>query len=268
MRRGVEGEMADPMSERPEEAGNESARPPHAGPVSYSQLWHILPFSILAFSAGAALTRLIPALRWESLPIMAVGIATAAFALMLNRIVVRSPAAPPAEAQDLIGAGLRALLDSAGPSVVAIDLSGQLIYCNPAVERLLGYHAAELVNLAGLAEMEIVGSGKTDRLLAEMKKLCNIYKAPEAKAAERLASYFECVRTLPPSMVPSFDTQVRRKNGEIFPITLHISALRDSAGELGGLVAVAVDQSAVLHREQAQRESQERYRDLFENSSE
>jgi PAS domain S-box-containing protein len=260
--------MADPMSERPEEAGNESARPPHAGPVSYSQLWLILPFSILAFSAGAALTRLIPALRWESLPIMAVGIATAAFALMLNRIVVRAAAAPPAEAQDLIGAGLRALLDSAGPSVVAIDLSGQLIYCNPAVERLLGYHAAELVNLAGLAEMEILGSGETDRLLAEMKKLCNIYKAPEATAAERLASYFECVRTLPPSMVPSFDTQVRRKNGEIFPITLHISALRDSAGELGGLVAVAVDQSAVLHREQAQRESQERYRDLFENSSE
>ena len=34
------------------------------------------------------------------------------------------------------------------------------------------------------------------------------------------------------------------------------------------MVAVAVDQSAILHREQAQRESQERYRDLFENSSE
>ena len=34
------------------------------------------------------------------------------------------------------------------------------------------------------------------------------------------------------------------------------------------MVAVAVDQSDNLHREQAQRESQERYRDLFEHSSE
>jgi PAS domain S-box-containing protein len=260
--------MADPMSERPVDTGSENTRPQHAGHGSYSQLWLILPFSILAFSAGAALARMIPALRWESLPIISVGVATAAFALMLNRIVVRAAAQPPAEAQEMIGAGLRALLDSAGPAVVAIDLSGQLIYCNPSVERLLGYHAAELANITGMAELEIFGPGEADRLLAEMKKLCNIYKAPEATAAARLASYFDCIRTLAPSSVPSFDTQVRRKNGEAFPITLHISALRDAAGELGGLVAVAVDQSAVLHREQAQRESQERYRDLFENSSE
>ena len=33
-------------------------------------------------------------------------------------------------------------------------------------------------------------------------------------------------------------------------------------------MAVAVDQTATLHQEQALRESQERYRDLFENSSE
>ena len=83
-----------------------------------------------------------------------------------------------------------------------------------------------------------------------------------------MAAYLQCVRMLPPSMVPSFDAKVRRKDGVHIPVMLHISALRDAVGELTGMVAVAVDQSANMHREQAQRESQERYRDLFEHSSE
>ncbi len=83
-----------------------------------------------------------------------------------------------------------------------------------------------------------------------------------------MAAYLDCVRTLPPSMVPSFDAQLRRKDGVVFPATLHISALRDGTGAISGLVAVAVDQSATMHKEQDLRESQERYRDLFENSNE
>ena len=76
------------------------------------------------------------------------------------------------------------------------------------------------------------------------------------------------VRALPPSQVPSFEAQFRRKDGTILPVTLHISALRDGRGSMQGLVVVALDRSATLRQEQAQRESQERYRDLFENSSE
>ena len=157
--------MADPMSERPEEKGREeSAHPVHTGHGGFSPLWLILPFSILAFSAGAALARLIPSLRWESLPIVAIGVAMAALAFMLYRIVVRAAAGEaPVETQDVIGAGLRALLDSAGPAVIAIDLRGQLVYCNPAVERLLGFHAAELVDMATRAEMDIFGPGESDR---------------------------------------------------------------------------------------------------------
>jgi len=257
------------MSERLEEqAKSENARPAPGSHGGMSELWLVLPFSILAFSAGAALARLIPALRWESLPILAAGIATAAFAFMLNRLVVRAAAAPPAQTLEIIGEGLKALLDSAGPAVVAMDTEGRLIYCNPAVERLLGYHADELMNVTGRMDKEVLGPGEGDRLLREMKQLCNMNQPTEKNTPARLAAYFDCVRTLSPSTVPSFDAQVRRKNGEMIPVTLHISALRDASGQLGGLVAVAMDQSAVLHREQAQRESQERYRDLFENSSE
>jgi len=261
--------MKKPMIERLEEmASREEPRPAPGTRGAISELWLVLPFSILAFSAGAALERLVPALRWwESLPVLSAGVATVAFALMLNRLVVHTAAVPPGQLE-LIGEGLRALLDSAGPAVVAMDLNGRLIYCNPAVERLLGYHASDLENISGAAETEILGPGEADRLLAEMKKLCNIKTSEEATRENRLAAYFDCVRTLPPSAVPSFDAHVRRKNGEVFPVTLHISALRDASGALGGLVAVAMDQTDTVHHEQALRESQERYRDLFEHSPE
>ena len=101
-----------------------------------------------------------------------------------------------------------------------------------------------------------------------MQKLCGIEREPDSTPEGRMAAYLDCVRTLPPSMVPSFDAKVRRKDGSLVPVTLHISVRRDHAGAISGLVAVAVDQTATLHQEQDLRESQERYRDLFENSSE
>jgi len=45
-----------------------------------------------------------------------------------------------------------------------------------------------------------------------------------------MAAYLECVRSLPPSRVPSFDAALRRKGGELLHVTLHTSALRDAAG--------------------------------------
>ncbi len=220
--------MKEPIIERLEQKAKQmTLRPAHAGT---SELWLALPFSILAFSAGAALARLIPALRWESLPILAAGIATAAFAFLLNRLVVRAAATQPAETLAIIGEGLKALLDSAGPAVVAMDTEGRLIYCNPSLERLLGYHASELMNVNSKTGMEILAPGEVERLLAEMKKLCNIDTGPESTPAARLAAYFGCLRTLPPSIAPSFDVQVLRKSGEIVPVTIHISALRNASG--------------------------------------
>lgn len=250
------------MSEQPE-ALSQQAQPAPAELSGISQLWLILPFAILAVSVGAALARIFPHFRWESLPVVAAVVATAMFAFLLNRrlLSVRTGqgAAPIAE-------GLRELLDSAGPAVVAVDLAGRLIYCNPATERVLGYRTAELLDRWG--EVEILAPGEALRLVAEMFKLCRVERPADATGAGLMAAYLQCVRMLPPSTVPSFDAKVRRKDGVHIPVMLHISALRDAAGELTGMVAVAVDQSDNLHREQAQRESQERYRDLFEHSTE
>ncbi len=238
-------------------------RPRAAVRGGISQLWLALPCCIMALWAGALLGRSAPSFQWEILPLLAAAIATAVFALILNKRLLRPEAGPEAVP---IGESLRELLDSAGPGVVATDLNGALIYCNPSAERMMGYRAAELLALWNTGEL--LTRGESERLLTEMQKLCHVTQALPPTPGERIRAYVECVRSLPPSMVPSFDAQLRRSDGAIVPVALHISALRDSTGELTGMVAVGVDQSAVLSRDQTHRESQERYRDLFENSSE
>ena len=243
---------------------NEQPQPAPAEHGGVSQLWLILPFSILAISVGAALARLFPHFRWESLPVVAAVVATALFALLLE-----SAAAARRSRQDAepIAEGLRELLDSAGPAVVALDLGGRLIYCNPATERVLGYRAAELLELWGT--VEFLRPAKPSVWWRRCRSFAAWTATRNPRAPGCMAAYMECVRMLPPSMVPSFDAKVRRKDGVHIPgrcCTSRRCATR--SGELTGMVAVAVDQSENLHREQAQRESQERYRDLFENSSE
>ena len=250
--------MQEPMSELPQRDGESSAKRPAAS-RGVSELWLILPVSILALSAGAALARLAPNFKWESLPILAAAIATALFALLLNRRLLRTTVLPEQEA---IGEGMRQLLDSAGPGVVAMDLNGRLVYCNPSAVRLLGYPVAELAERWGT--MELLAPGEGDRLLGEMQKLCHVKLNPETTPAGRMVAYLACLRALSPSTVPTFDTHVIRKDGAQVPVhTARLCAARRT-GRVDGHGGRGRGSERDLHREQAQRESQERYRDLFE----
>ena len=227
-----------------------------------SLIWPALACLSLALAAGAVAARLLMGHRFDGLLIFSALLAVVVLGL---RVLVRDPM--PAETVAVpVAEPLRDLFDSAGPAVVAIDLHGRLTYVNPSAERLLGYHADELMK--EWASFQILGPGEGSRLIGEMQRICGDEKPLPPTQAGRLAAYLDCVRSLPPSHVPSFDAQLRHRDGELIPITLHTSALRDRSGAVAGLVAVAIDQSATLRHDQAQRESQERYRDLFENSSE
>jgi len=238
------------------------AQPPPAARSAVSRLWPAFAGLSLALTVGAVGARLGAGPRFDGLLIFATG----ATALVLGlRLLIRERA-PQQPLVFPVSEPLRALFESAGTGIVAVDLEGRLTWVNPSAERMLGYHADELTK--EWATFEILGPGEGARLVAEMEKLSGLQGAPEPTPAGRMARCIECVRSLPPSKVPAYDAQLRRKNGELLPVTLHISALRDHGGTVTGLVAVAVDQGASLRQEQAQRESQERYRDLFENSSE
>ena len=225
-------------------------------------MWSALAVLSLAMAAGGITARLEAGPRFDWLLLMtAIGL-TAAVAM---RLLADNSAEREAAGQ-YAGDPFKDLLDSAGTMIVSIGLDGRLTFINPTAERLLGYRAAELVNKSRTVELLAPGEGA--RLITELQRGCGIEYGEENSTASRLAAYEEIIRALPPSQVPSFETHLRRRNGEHFPVRLHISALRDQDGEPAGLVAVAVDQSSASRKDQWKREARERYRDVFENSSE
>jgi PAS domain S-box-containing protein len=258
MQDGAQALKSTPSKQAAEPASSDDSVPKSDASV----LWPVLAGLSMALACAAVAVHLIIGPRFDGLLIFA---AAASSLPLAFRLLMRQRAASQLH---LVPAPepLRDVFESAGPAVAAIGLDGCLTYVNPSAERLLGYHADELIKQWG--SFEVLASGEGDRLVAEMEKLSGFQGPAATVPIARLAVCMECVRALPPSQIPSFDTQLRRKDGEIIPITLHISALRDTAGAMTGLVAVAVDQSATLRHDQAQQESQERYRDLFENSSE
>ncbi len=62
---------------------------------------------------------------------------------------------------------LSEIFDSAGPMLIAIGLDGCISQMNPAAERLLGYHAAELVGQPRTAD--ILAPGEGPRVISELQ---------------------------------------------------------------------------------------------------
>jgi PAS domain S-box-containing protein len=244
-----------PVGNEPEEAAAE----PKAG----------VPFTWPTLIAGFILSAIVGTIlaRLADRPIIdGILVLTSCAAVCVLALRLVPPAADPLQLDLLISQPLRELLDSAGPAVVTIGLDGRLTFINPAGERMLGYHAEELMN--DWTTLEILAPGEGARLLAELARHCGSDAPVPESPTERMGGFMQLLRSLPPSRVPGFDAQLRRKDGAPLPVTLHFSALRNSRGVVTGLVAIAIEQTVTHHHDQDQRESQERYRDLFESSSE
>ena len=163
----------------------------------------------------------------------------------------------------------RSILDSAGPVMIACDLSGRINLFNPAAERMLGYRASDVLGKLTAADLfpesEMVRVG--EQLTASLPSAKPHPEVPP-ETADQLLPYVRYVASFPASRVRGFEMRYRRKDGSTFPAMVYLSAVRSSLGSIDGLVSVAVDLSATRRAEYALRESEERYRDLFENSAE
>jgi PAS domain S-box-containing protein len=229
---------------------------------SSSSVWSALAVLSLAMAAGGITARLEAGPKFDWLLLMTATTLTAAVAMRL----LADHAAEREAAGRYGGNPLKDLLDSAGPIILSIDLDGRITYVNPPGERLLGYRSAELIGEH--RAFELLAPGEGVRLVAEMQRICGVEGPPPSTPESRLESYASMLRAMPPSQVPSFETQLRRKDETDFPVRLHVAALRNQEGELIGLVATALDLTTVVRRDQWKREARERYRDVFENSTE
>jgi PAS domain S-box-containing protein len=120
------------------------------------------------------------------------------------------------------------LLDAVGHAVIATDLQGRVIYWNSAAERTYGYSAAEML---GNSLRRIVPDDMDDYADEIMAKV----RAGESWSGEFL---------------------VKHKNGTVFPVLVTDDVIRDSRGEVIGIVGVSTDTSASKRVEERLRRSE------------
>ncbi len=224
--------------------------------------WSALAVLALAMAAGGITARLEAGPRFDWLLLMTAMGLTAAVAM---RLLADSDAEHQARAR-YQGDPLRDLLDSAGTVIVSLDMEGRLAFVNPAGERLLGYYASELVNES--SARDLLAPGELDRLTAELQKISGIQPVGDENSSGTLETFQQIVRALPPSQIPPLEANLQRKNGEMVPVRLHVSSMRNSTGDPVGLVVVAQEYSAAERNELLRKEPRDRARDVFESSTE
>jgi PAS domain S-box-containing protein len=137
---------------------------------------------------------------------------------------------------------LKAITDSAQDAILMMDPEGKVSYWNPAAESIFGYTSTEVLG----------------RDLHELI-------APQRYHEEHHAAFPEFQRTgRGPAVGKRLELQALRKDGQEITVALSLSAVR--VKEDWCAVGILRDITARKHAEQALRESEERFRILFESS--
>ena len=109
---------------------------------------------------------------------------------------------------------LAAIVESSDDAILAKDLTGIVMACNAAAERLFGYSADELIGQSIRILIPPDRQGEEDDILARMAR------------GERI-DHFETVRV--------------RKDGRFLDVSLSVSPVRDSTGTIIGVSKIARD---------------------------
>jgi PAS domain S-box-containing protein len=134
----------------------------------------------------------------------------------------------------------RRLYESMMDAFVSAGMDGRIREFNQVYQRMLGYSDEELKRLT---YMELTPAR---------------WHASEAKIVEE--------EVLPRGYSEVFEKEYRKKDGTVFPVELRTCLTRDAAGQPVAMWAVVRDITERKRAEEVLRESEERYRALFEDS--
>ncbi len=134
---------------------------------------------------------------------------------------------------------LATAIEQSGESVVITDIEGQIEYVNPAFTRMTGYSAEEAL-------------GQNPRILKSGKQSPDYYK--------------QIWRTILAGRVWSGDLINKRKDGSLYTEQMTVTPVRDTKGAISNFIAIKDDVTQRRAAEEGLRHSEDRYRDLVENS--
>jgi two-component system cell cycle sensor histidine kinase/response regulator CckA len=132
----------------------------------------------------------------------------------------------------------RALVDNSPDILYRTDLDGRIVYVSPSVYRLSGYTVEEALGMK-MAEEVYLFPNERQLFLAELQEN---------------------------GQVANFEAQLKRKDGSIWWASTNAHFLRDSNGQISGVGGVTRDISKLKSAEAALKESEKKYRHLFETA--
>jgi PAS domain S-box-containing protein len=135
---------------------------------------------------------------------------------------------------------LASIVESSDDAIIGKDLDGNVTSWNRAAQKMFGYSEGEIKgkNLSILLQ-----SNLSDELDHEMVKI---------KLGQS---------------IKQFDTIMVKKNGELIDVSLYISPIYDPEGNMTGISIIAHDTSERKKIEGELKDSEERYRELFNNAN-
>ncbi len=133
----------------------------------------------------------------------------------------------------------KTLVETMPDGVLVIGLDGKIEYASPSAVRLHGYDSAK----------ELVGRDISDTNLPEKRK-----------AFRKLFQ-----KHLKTDAIHNFEMVTLRKDNSKFLVEVHATLIKDQNGSPSGLLATSRDITAKHEADKALRESEEKYRHIFEN---
>jgi PAS domain S-box-containing protein len=136
----------------------------------------------------------------------------------------------------------RELADSLPQAVFELDSGGVFTYVNEAGMEMFGYTREDLERGTGI--LQVIDPSDHENISRAVAKMM------DGRSTGAVREYL-----------------ARRKDGSTFPGVAYTTLIADEDGNPAGIRGIFTDISDRLEAEEARRESEERYRDLFENAS-
>jgi diguanylate cyclase (GGDEF)-like protein/PAS domain S-box-containing protein len=154
-----------------------------------------------------------------------------------------------------LSAWQEAVLDSTDYSIISTDTSGTIVSFNSAASRMLGYRAEEMIGKKTPAVFHVA-----DEVVGRAKEL-------SAELGRSIEPGFEVfVLKAKDNIVEEREWTYVRKNGTRFPVRLSVTPIYGSRGKISGFLGVASDLTESRRAQSNLRESEARYRSLFEGA--
>ncbi|MFL5300726.1 MAG: PAS domain S-box protein [Anaeromyxobacteraceae bacterium] len=134
-------------------------------------------------------------------------------------------------------ARLAAIVESSDDAIVSKDLAGTILTWNPAAERLFGYHADEVV-------------GRSIEIIIPLER-----RDEEREILRRVGAGHRVER---------LETARVTKQGELLEVSITVSPVPDREGRIIAASKIARDITGLKRSERALRETETRYRTLFD----